>query len=214
MRVGADSVIAAGTAPVRDVRMSRREPTAEVYAIESDVTHLDDSRLVAEFVAGNRGAFDEIVRRHRRAVYALCYRFAGTHEDASDLAQDVFVRAFKGLPRFKGDAALGTWLHRVAVNVCLKRRSLKRPQTEPLDAADRPDHRQDDALAMAVSAERSAMLKAAIARLPPRQRATVVLRVYQDLSHEEIARVLDSTVGAVKANFFHAIGNLKRLVTE
>ena len=183
-------------------------------AVTDVLASLADAELVSAFLAGNREAFDEIVRRHRRSVYQLCYRFAGTHEDAADLAQDVFVRAFKGLARFKGDATLGTWLYRVAVNVCLKRRALKRPVVEPLDAAARADDRHDDPLALAVRAERARTLRAAIAKLPPRQRATVILRVYQDLSHEEIAGVLGSTVGAVKANFFHAMGNLRRLVTE
>ena len=66
-----------------------------------------------------------IVERHWRNVYHLCYRLVGNHEDASDLAQDVFVRAFKGLHRFKGDSSLGTWLHRVGVNVCLNRLAVK-----------------------------------------------------------------------------------------
>jgi RNA polymerase sigma-70 factor (ECF subfamily) len=178
-----------------------------------DLDHLDDGALVSAFLAGHREAFDTIVVRHRRNVYQLCYRFVGNHEDAADLAQDVFVRAFKGLSRFKGDAALGTWLYRVGVNVCLNRLAVKRPATESIDAAPRVDARSEDPLALIEQAEQSAALRRAIARLPPKQRATVVLRVYQELSHEEIARVLGSTVGAVKANFFHALGNLKRLVS-
>lgn len=176
------------------------------------VEALEDGALVDAFLAGRREAFDEIVVRHRRAVYQLCYRFAGNHEDAADLTQDVFVRAFKGLARFKGDARLGTWLYRVGVNVCLKRLASRRPDAAPID--DVPDlaGRGEDPLQLAERAERARVLRAAVARLPPRQRATVVLRVYQDLSHEEIARVLDSSVGAVKANLFHAIRNLKRLV--
>ena len=66
------------------------------------------------FAPGAREAFDEIVTRHRKQIYQLCYRFVRNHEDASDLAQDVFVRAFKGLQRFKGDSSLTTWLYRSA----------------------------------------------------------------------------------------------------
>jgi RNA polymerase sigma-70 factor (ECF subfamily) len=191
--------------------MTRPEDRSD-EARSAGVDQLDDQALVAAFLAGRREAFDEMVVRHRRNVYQLCYRFVGNHEDASDLAQDVFVRAFKGLARFKGDASLGTWLYRVGVNVCLNRLALKRPLTESIDAAPRVDGHADDPHALAERAERSAVLRRAIAQLPPKQRATVVLRVYQDLSHEEIARVLGSSVGAVKANFFHALGNLKRLV--
>jgi RNA polymerase sigma-70 factor (ECF subfamily) len=73
-----------------------------------DLAEADDRALVAAFVAGHREAFDVIVRRHQRAVYLICYRFVSSHEDAADLAQDVFVRAFKGLGGFKQESALGT----------------------------------------------------------------------------------------------------------
>src|SRR5262245_44084360 len=76
---------------------------------------LGEPELVAACLAGRREAFDVIVERHRRAVYLLCYRFVGNHEDASDLSQDVFLRAYRGLKNFKGESALGTWLHRIGV---------------------------------------------------------------------------------------------------
>src|SRR6476469_3823704 len=98
------------------------------------VTNPTDAELVAAVLAGQREAFDLIVERHRRHVYQLCYRFAGNHEDASDLAQDTFVRAFRSLRTFKGDAALSTWLHRIAVNVSLNKVGAKRPVEQPLDA--------------------------------------------------------------------------------
>ena len=90
---------------------------------------------------GHREAFDEIVERHRRNIYQLCYRFVNNHEDASDLAQDVFVRAFKGLGNFKNESSLGTWLYRVGVNACLNRVATKKVETEPIDAAPRVDPR-------------------------------------------------------------------------
>src|SRR6266576_1686030 len=91
----------------------------------------DDRILVAACLDGRRDAFDRIVERHQRQVYQLCYRFAGNHEDASDLAQDVFIRAYRGLRRFRGHSSLGTWLYRIGVNVCLNRVSSKRLSTEP-----------------------------------------------------------------------------------
>jgi RNA polymerase sigma-70 factor (ECF subfamily) len=175
-----------------------------------DFSRADDRTLVRAFLAGRREAFDEIVVRHRRNVYQLCYRFVGNHEDAADLSQDVFVRAFKGLRRFKGDSALGTWLYRVGVNTCLNRLAVKRPEMQPIDASPRVDQRAEDPLERVVRGERAAVVREAINRLPPKQRATVVLRIYQELTHEEIAGVLGSSVGAVKANFFHALGNLRR----
>src|SRR5439155_25117626 len=92
-----------------------------------------DAELVASCLAGRRESFDVLVERHQRHVYQLCYRFVGNHEDASDLAQDVFIRAYRGLKNFKGEASLGTWLYRIGVNVCLNKVGAKTPRPEALD---------------------------------------------------------------------------------
>ena len=189
------------------------QPDSAPEAERSLLAAMDEKQLVAACLAGQREAFDIIVERHRRTVYQLCYRFVGNHEDASDLSQDVFVRAYKGLPRFRGQSSLGTWLYRIGVNVCLNWVNVKRPMTETIDAAPRLDPRAKDPAEELVRGERAAEVRAAIAQLPKKQRATVILRIYQELSHEEIAGILGNSVGAVKANFFHALGNLKRLLT-
>jgi len=190
--------------------MTRPERGESVAADSGDLETADDRDLVAAFLGGRRAAFDVIVARHRRHVYQVCYRFVGNHEDASDLAQDVFVRAFKGLRNFKGDSSLGTWLHRVGVNACLNRVAVKRPVSEPLEAAQIEAARTETPLERVLRGERAVVVRAAIQRLPPKQRATLLLRVYRELTHEEIANILGSSVGAVKANFFHALANLKR----
>jgi RNA polymerase sigma-70 factor (ECF subfamily) len=173
---------------------------------------LDDHALVDACLAGHKDAFDEIVVRHRRQVYQVCYRFVGRHEDASDLAQDVFVRAYRGLRGFKARASLGTWLYRIAVNVSLNRVAVKTPDAEPLDQREHRDFRVERPDMTLLRAERAAEVRAAIARLPKKQRATLVLRMYRELPHEEIAGILGSSVGAVKANFFHALANLRKLL--
>jgi RNA polymerase sigma-70 factor (ECF subfamily) len=194
--------------------MRRPQPEGGVPSssgvLDADLQGADDRTLVEAFLAGRAEAFDVIVVRHQRHVYQLCYRFVQDPEDAADLAQDVFVRAFKGLRRFKGESALGTWLYRVGVNVCLNRLASKRPASDPIDDVQAVDDRAEDSFERVARSERAATLRKAIRNLPPRQRATVVLRIYQDLSHEEIAKILGSSVGAVKANFFHALGNLRR----
>lgn len=182
------------------------------------VTNPTDAELVASSLAGNRDAFDAIVERHRRHVYQLCYRFVGNHEDASDLAQDVFIRAYRGLRKFKGDSSLGTWLYRIAVNVSLNKVGAKAPKPEPLDSLllghdERVVSREDDAVDVLLRRERAGQVRAAIARLPRKQRATLILRVYHELPHEQIAAILGSSVGAAKANLFHALSNLKKLLT-
>jgi RNA polymerase sigma-70 factor (ECF subfamily) len=172
----------------------------------------DDRMLVEACLAGRRDAFDPIVERHRRQIYLLCYRYVGNHEDASDLAQDVFIRAYRGLGGFKGNSSFSTWLYRIGVNVCLNHLSLKTPHSQSLDERTplaSPGERADAAV---LRLERAGEVRAAIAKLPPRQRATLILRVYHELAHDEIASILGSSVGAVKANFFHALANLKKLL--
>lgn len=190
-----------------------------VTVVEPDATPLDtsydaldDAGLVAASLAGQRQAFDVIVDRHRRAVYQVCYRFVGSHEDASDLSQETFVRAWRALRNFKGEAALSTWLYRIAVNVSLNRVALKRPDTEPLEGDQLIDTRTEDPRAGVLRGERATAVRRAIAQLPDRQRATLILRVYHERSHREIAEILGSSVGAVKANFFHALANLRKIL--
>ena len=196
----------------RTLTWAAREPGCKVT-----VANQTDAELVEACLAGRREAFDVIVERHQRHIYQLCYRFTGNHEDASDLSQDVFVRAYRGLKTFRAQASLGTWLYRIAVNVCLNKVSAK-PRSEPLDPLlaandERVASMEETAADALLRGERAALVRAAIARLPKKQRATLVLRVYHDLPHEQIAGILGSSVGAVKANFFHALNNLKKLLS-
>jgi RNA polymerase sigma-70 factor (ECF subfamily) len=174
---------------------------------------LSEAALVDACLAGRAGAFELVVERHRRSVYQLCYRFVGNHEDASDLSQDVFLRAYRGLRSFRGQSSLGTWLYRIGVNVCLNRISASAPLaklTEPIDERQYVDTRSESPADHLLREERGARVRAAIAELPRKQRATLILRIYHEMSHQEIADVLGSSVGAVKTNFFHALSNLKK----
>jgi RNA polymerase sigma-70 factor (ECF subfamily) len=185
------------------------EPGAPAVSFDG----MDDAALVAASVEGRREAFDVIVERHRRTVYQVCYRFVSNHEDASDLSQESFVRAWKGLKNFKGQSLLSTWLYRIAVNVCLNRVSVKTPPTETIDQTDHfEDTRIEGAQSALLREERAAAVRKAIKSLPKKQRATLILRTYHDLSHQQIADMLGSSVGATKANFFHALANLKKLL--
>jgi RNA polymerase sigma-70 factor (ECF subfamily) len=179
---------------------------------DTSLAEADERSLVDACLAGHAGAFDLIVERHRRSVYLLCYRFVGNHEDASDLTQDVFLRAYRGLRKFRGHSSLATWLYRIGVNVCLNRLNARTLQRESIDEREHVDTRSESATDYLLRSERAARVRAAIGRLPRKQRATLILRTYHEMSHQEIADVLGSSVGAVKANFFHALGNLKKLL--
>jgi RNA polymerase sigma-70 factor, ECF subfamily len=191
--------------------------SAAQRADEPSLADAPDDALVAACVAGHRDAFDVIVQRHQRPIYNLCYRFVRSHEDASDLTQDVFIRAYRSLARFKQQSSLGTWLYRIGVNVCLNRMSAPAARKElPVSSLDDgvAVSREESPADALLRGERAAEVRAAIARLPKKQRATLVLRAYQELPHEQIAAILGSSVGAVKANFFHALKNLKKLLDD
>jgi RNA polymerase sigma-70 factor, ECF subfamily len=186
-------------------------PESPVVRVPPDI---GDAELVAACLDGQTGAFDLVVERHQRAVYQLCYRFVGNHEDASDLAQDVFLRAYRGLRNFRGQSSLGTWLYRIGVNVCLNRVSVNTPRTEPIEERQHVDVNRERADDGVLRTERAARVRAAIAQLPRKQRAALILRMYHDMAHQEIAAALGSSVGAVKANVFHALQNLKKLLGD
>lgn len=185
------------------VAADERAPTVDRSAAPDDV-------LVSEALDGRREAFDALVERHQRHVYRTCYGVVGNHEDAADLTQEAFLKAYRGLRRFRRDASFLTWLHRIAVNAALNHVSARNVRVDSLDAVrDVGDPRGDPADAALEREQRTREVRAALGRLPKKQRATLVLRVYGELSHEEIARALGRSVGTVKANLFFALRNLR-----
>ena len=172
----------------------------------------DEREAVEACQRGEREAFDRLVERFQRDIYRLCYRYVNNHEDANDVAQEVFLKAYRAIRRFRGDSSFSTWLYRIAVNTCLNFRSARKPETEELPEA-LADPRAGVAASLE-SEEQARRVREAIRRLPEKQRATLILKIYHDLTHEEVARILGSTVGTVKANLFHALGNLRKLVLE
>ena len=196
------------------IALQRRGAEGRSRGAGLPMTPADDAALVRQCLAGDTSAFDVLVERHRRQVYQVCYRFVNNHEDSSDLTQDAFLRAYRALHTFKGNSAFSTWLYRVAINVCLNRVSAKQAATEPIDQRELEDVRGELPDREVLRQEQAATVRAAIARLPKKQRATMILRMYHELPHEEIAAILGSSVGAVKANFFHGLANLKKLLQE
>src|SRR5438046_6973226 len=139
-----------GTWPPRTVT----QPTQQMRPAEPGLSDLDERALVEACLGGQSAAFDVIVERHRRSVYLLCYRFVSNHEDASDLSQDVFLRAYRGLRSFRGQSSLATWLYRIGVNVCLNRVAVKKPIMEDLDARQHVDAGRESQVDIVLREER------------------------------------------------------------
>ena len=171
---------------------------------------VDDREAVLACQRGEREAFDGLVERYQRDIYRLCYRYVNDPQDANDMAQEVFLKAYRAIDRFRGDSSFSTWLYRIAVNTCLNFRSSRRPEGEPL-----PDTLPDGhtgVLDAMVEDERARRVREAVSRLPEKQRATLILKIYHELTHEEVAGIVGSSVGTVKANLFHALGNLRKML--
>lgn len=157
---------------------------------------------------GEREAFDRLVERYQRDVYRLCYRYVNNHEDANDMAQEAFLRAYRAIGKFRGDSSFATWLYRIAVNTCLNFRAARKP--EPAELPEALADKRAGAAELVEHDQRARQIRAAVTLLPEKQRATLILKIYHDLTHEEVASILGSTVGTVKANLFHALGNLRK----
>jgi RNA polymerase sigma-70 factor (ECF subfamily) len=151
---------------------------------------------------GDRRAFEQLYRSHVGQVYGLCLRMTGQPAEAEDCAQEAFIQAWSKLAQFRGDAAFGTWLHRIAVNAVLARRRRSRPE-DPLDAAAEP-------AAPAGSPADQSDLEAAVAALPEGARHVFVLLAVYGYTHEEAGTMLGIAAGTCKAQLHRA----RRLLAE
>ncbi len=160
-----------------------------------DEEHASDHDLVRRFQQGREDAFGQLMRRHERRVYNLTYRMLGHAEEARDATQETFLSCFRHLPRFRGDAAFTTWLHRIAVNVCYD--ALRKRSATPVEAIrfpnppPAPDH--GDQAAASIDVQR------ALVTISPEFRAVLILHEIQDVPVEEIATALELPVGTVKS---------------
>lgn len=179
---------------------------------------MDDERtLAAEAAAGSRDAFDELVKRHQARIYRLVRVLTSGDEDAEDLAQETFVRAFRGIARFRGDSAFGTWLHRIAINVI--KSHLSRRRRRPVMVGPRADDGTEDVMEGLASADdfelavhRRQVIDHALATLPEDQRALIVLRDVQGLEYHEIATIMGLPLGTVESRIFRARQRLRPLL--
>ncbi|MBI5118542.1 sigma-70 family RNA polymerase sigma factor [Candidatus Poribacteria bacterium] len=173
-----------------------------------------DNELINRFLAGDRAAFDELVVAHERGVFSVAYRTVGNAETAEEIAQETFVRAFKGLAGFRHKASFSTWLYRITMNLCYN--ELKhRHQTVELDpeTANEADDSPHPGERMAEQ-ERRAWLERQIQTLPFKQRSVLTLRIFQSMPFKEIARVVGCSAISAKVNYRHAMLKLKATAAQ
>ncbi|MGH2349095.1 MAG: RNA polymerase sigma factor [bacterium] len=171
----------------------------------------EDRALVEAFKGGEESAFTALVIKYREAVYRIARRMLRSHEDASDVTQEVFIRVHRSLPRFEARSSLKTWLYRITVNLCLDRsaRGSRFVLSGLRELEWEPSSEQDPAVT-AVDKELGRVIQAAVDELPPRQRAMMQLRLYQDLPYADIARIMGCAEGTVKATMFAGMAKLRK----
>jgi RNA polymerase sigma-70 factor (ECF subfamily) len=171
-----------------------------------------DIELVERYFGGDTAAFDEIMIRYERQIYRVCYRFVENRDDALDLAQDVFVKAFEHLPTFRRESTFKTWLYRIAINHCLnhvKKHSQQFVEVTEFTASVHPGiqhHLEHE--------EQRAHFRRLVKRLPPKQKAILELRINEQLSYEEIAQISGRSVSTIKASVFFALEKLRKFVKD
>jgi RNA polymerase sigma-70 factor (ECF subfamily) len=171
-----------------------------------------DADLVLKSQNGDPAAFEELVRNHQHMVHSLTYRMTGSLADAEDLAQETFLRAYEQIGAFRSQSKFSTWLYRIAVNTCLNwRQSEARRLQLQAHVAEELSVRQ--AGGENSSADGSNEVQAALLKLPAKQRAAIVLTIYDGLSHAEAAQVLHCSETTVSWRMFAAKRKLKRLLT-
>ncbi|HQV30631.1 MAG TPA: RNA polymerase sigma factor [Calditrichia bacterium] len=179
-----------------------------------------DTELVARLRQGDREAFRIFVKDHQQQVFYLALSLTGNKQDAEDLCQEVFLRAFKALARFRGESKLSTWLHRITVNQFLDHKRRKHMQTVSLSGSENPGEdnmaeirKLESASKTDEDAQRSELrhhIEQAMEQLTPRERSVFVLRHYQELPLREIGEMLEIAEGTVKALLYRAIRRMQK----
>src|SRR4051812_41858793 len=159
-----------------------------------------DAELVERYLAGDTAAFDEIMIRYERQIYRVCYRFVDNREDAMDLAQEVFIKAFEHLPTFRRESSLKTWLYRIAMNHCINH--VKKHNKQFVEVSDAIGSVQPSVHRDLEDREQRALFRRLVKKLPPKQKAILEMRIHEQLSYEEIARMSGRSISTIKASVF------------
>jgi RNA polymerase sigma-70 factor, ECF subfamily len=180
-----------------------------------------DEELVARSMGGDLDSFNQLVLRWERPIYALAYRVIGREEDARDVAQETFLRAFRALKGFKGQAKFSSWLYRITLNLCRDwmRRERRTPVSQPPEGVDiiemagegTPSESIEDLVSRH---ELGRVVGKAMALLPEEQRTAIILKEYHGLTFQEIADLLDCPLSTVKTRLYQGLSVLRKHLRE
>src|SRR5947199_10652965 len=180
-----------------------------------------DEELVARSMGGDVDSFNQLILRWERPIFALAYRVIGREEDARDVCQETFLRAFRALPGFRGQAKFSSWLYRIALNLCRDwiRRERRAPVVQPPEdvdliemaaAAEPPESIED----LVARKDLARTVERAMARLPEEQRTAIVLKEYHGLTFQEIADLVGCPLSTVKTRLYQGLTVLRRELAE
>ncbi|NLO20716.1 MAG: sigma-70 family RNA polymerase sigma factor [Syntrophomonadaceae bacterium] len=187
---------------------------------------LSEEQLVKKSLQGDLQAFEELVLGYQSKVYALTYRYMGNEEDAYDMFQETFIKAYRSLPSFKGKSSFGTWIYRIASNVCLDefRRQKRRIPTLSLDEPAATFNGNQVEMEIADTSysadilyeqkELSLSIQEVLDQMKNEHKTAIILRDFMDLSYEEMAEVLDCSIGTVKSRLSRARNILKEMLLK
>jgi RNA polymerase sigma factor (sigma-70 family) len=180
--------------------------------LRSEYAHLSDEELAAKFREGERRiSFTMIIERYQKRIYYSARKFVnGNHDEADEIAQETFVKVYEALDSFRGDAKLYTWIYRIMMNaVIYKTRRRKARKNVGLEEIENTlEAREHSPQEQIERTEMTALIEEAIATLPEKQKEVFLLRFYDEMPYEEMSQILGTSVGGLKANYFHAVGKI------
>jgi len=181
----------------------------------TNVLHNDDE-LVKEFLDGNQSAFNQLAKKYREKIYWHARRMVGNHDDADEILQQVLIVIYKKLESFNFQSSLYTWIYKITSTRSLnliKKNSIKRFVSFITDDSVDPKS-EEDIFKNFEEKERVDNMKKMLQKLPAKQREVFILRNFDEMSYEEISQITGKSIGALKANYFHAFKKLKELMSE
>ena len=172
----------------------------------------EDLRLIERYIAGDAEAVEDLVLKYQKQIYAVLCRMMGNTEDAKDLTQTAFVRAMEGLRGFRGESSFKTWLYRIAINHCINH--VKKHAQEFVEVTEHTGSVHPSIQKQLEDREQREHFRRLVKRLPPKQKAIMELRINEQLSYDEIARISGRSVSTIKASVFFALEKLRKLVKD